>query len=287
MEAVIAEMPLALFTTLSSIGAGAFVALAVVVFAAQLTPEQLKKVDKMTAIPLLIILASFIAAFCHLANVMNAPQVFAGVGRSPLSNEIAVGCVFTVVAIVYWALGVAGKLAGGARKGFAAATAVLAVLYALFMGLAYMMNTIPSWDTAFSPIQMLGFALVGGTACAALVLGVAGVDAKTVAPAKTALVVVSALGAVLAILGVVGQAVIASGMVNPLTVGADLVSEAMPFIVVGLVGTVGAGVCTMLSLRAGKLTALGGVAVALAVVGILCARLSFYIMAMSVGLYVF
>lgn len=287
MEAVLAEMPLALFTTLSSIGAGAFVALAVATFAVPFTSDQLKKIDKMTALPLLVILVSFISAFCHLANVMNAPQVFANIGHSPLSNEIAVGCVFTVAAIVYWALGVAGKLSGGARKGFAAVVAVLAVLYALFMGIAYMMNTIPSWDTPFAPVQMLGFALVGGVACASLVWGLAGVDAKELAPAKTILVVVSIAGAVLAIVGVAGQAVIASGMENPLTVGADLVAQALPLVVIGLAGVVLCAVCSIFALRGSKLTAVGAVALVLAVAGILCARLSFYIMAMSVGLYVF
>ncbi|WP_165050407.1 MULTISPECIES: DmsC/YnfH family molybdoenzyme membrane anchor subunit [unclassified Adlercreutzia] len=287
MEAVLAEMPLALFTTLSAIGAGAFVTLAVALATTKPSAEQLGKIDKMTAIPLAIILVSFIAAFFHLANVMNAPQVFAGVGRSPLSNEIAVGCVFTVTAVVYWALAVAGKLPAGARRGLSAAVAVLAVLYALFMGLAYMMNTIPSWNTVFSPLQMIGFALVGGAAVGVLVLALGGLDAEALKPAKTAILVVSVAGAVLGIAGVAGQAVTASGLQNALTLGSDLVSAAAPLIGAGVAGIVATCACTVLALRAARPLTLGAAACALAVVGILCARLAFYAMSLSIGLYVF
>ena len=160
MQFSVAELPLALFTTLAPLGAGAFIALACAFFTTSFSDEQLKRIDRGTIIPLAIVIVGFICAFFHLASPMNAPSVFLGAG-SPMSNEIIAGCVFAIVAIVYVVVANAGKLCGSGRKGFAAVVAVLAVLFAIFTGLAYVMSTIATWDTPLVPVQMLGFALVG------------------------------------------------------------------------------------------------------------------------------
>ena len=86
---MMAELPLALFTTLAPIGAGAFIALAVAFFTTKFSDEQLKKIDRMTTIPVVVLVAGFICAFFHLASPMHAFGVFAGLGASPLSNEPA------------------------------------------------------------------------------------------------------------------------------------------------------------------------------------------------------
>lgn len=156
---MMAELPLALFTTLAPIGAGAFIALAVAFFTTKFTDEQLKKIDRMTTIPVVVLVAGFICAFFHLASPMHAFGVFAGLGASPLSNELLAGVVFAVLAIVYWIVALAGKLGEGARKGFAAVVAVMAVVFACFTGAAYMMRPslpgtprwfpLPCWASAY------------------------------------------------------------------------------------------------------------------------------------------
>ena len=170
MEAALNELPLALFTTLAPMGAGAFVALACALFTTTFSDEQLKKIDRFMAIPLIVVLVGFVASFFHLASPLHAPLVFAGVGSSPLSNEIVAGCIFTVLAVVYWIMGVTGKLPASARKGFAAVVAVAAIVFACFTGLAYVMDTIASWNSPLVPVQFAGFALTGGMALGALVL---------------------------------------------------------------------------------------------------------------------
>ena len=159
---MMAELPLALFTTLAPIGAGAFIALAVAFFTTKFSDEQLKKIDRMTTIPVVVLVLGFICAFFHLANPLHAFGVFAGVGSSPLSNELVAGCVFAALAIIYWIVALAGKLSEGARKGFAAVVAVMAVVFACFTGAAYMMDTIASWNTPMVPVAVLGFSLLGG-----------------------------------------------------------------------------------------------------------------------------
>lgn len=284
---MMAEMPLALFTTLAPIGAGAFVALAAAFFTATFSDEQLKKIDKLTVIPVGVLILGFICAFFHLGSPMNAFGVFAGVGSSPLSNELVAGVIVAVLAVAYWAVAAAGKLNGGARKGFAAAVAVMAVVFAWFTGLAYTMETIASWNTMMVPVQMLGFSLLGGTALTLLVLLLAGaLDAACEGAFKSAALSVAGAGLVLGVVGVCAQVMGVSGMSNALVSGADLVSAAMMPLIVGVACLVLAGVVIVLVLRGKKSAAFVGSAVALAVIGVFAARLAFYAVQMSVGIFI-
>ena len=259
MATAMAELPLALFSTLAPMGAGAFVILAVLFSTAKIDGDALKRIDKMTAIPVALVIVGFIAAFFHLASPLNAFGVFAGIGASPLSNELVAGCVFAVVMLVYWIWAMTGTMSAGARKGLAWATAVLGVVFAWFTGMAYMIDTIPSWNTLAGPIQMVGFALVGGAAVAILTLTLAkSADALKAGTMKTTVLVVLVAGIVLGLGGLAAQAAATSGMGNALVSGADLVGGALMIIICG--------------------------AAVLAIVGILLLRLAFYAMQLSVGL---
>ncbi|MEG1830506.1 MAG: DmsC/YnfH family molybdoenzyme membrane anchor subunit [Raoultibacter sp.] len=280
-----AEMPLAIFTTLAPIGAGAFIALAVAFFTTKFSDEQLKKIDTMTLIPLLIVLVGFVASFIHLTSPLNAINVFSGIGHSPLSNEIVVGSVFVIVAIVYWALAFTGKLAGGARKIFAALVAVLAIVFALFVGMAYVIPTIASWNTPLVPVQILGFALLGGMCLGTLVLGLACAlnDARQTAFKTVTLILVLA-GAVLAIAGLFMQLSMVGALETALCSGAALTAPMMPY-------AIGFAVCALLAaalevfalIKQGS-PAICALALVLAIAGVFLARLVFYGIQISVGL---
>ena len=180
---------LAVFTTLAPMGAGAFIALAYAFIAGAPDETAAKRLDCWTALPLAVLAAGFLGAFMHLASPLNAFGVFAGIGSSPLSNEILVGVVFAAVAVVYWALALAGKLSSTLRKALLVALAALAVVFAAFCGLAYMMYTIPTWNTPLSIVQMIGYLLAGGTVLGFCTVGFAQVGlpkgAGTVALALT------------------------------------------------------------------------------------------------------
>ena len=235
---MMAELPLALFTTLAPIGAGAFIALAVAFFTTKFSDEQLKKIDRMTTIPVVVLVAGFICAFFHLASPMHAFGVFAGLGASPLSNELLAGVVFAVLAIVYWIVALAGKLGEGARKGFAAVVAVMAVVFACFTGAAYMMETIASWNTPMVPVAVLGFSLLGGVSLGVLVLALSGaLEGAAKGGFKMAAPVVLVVGLVLGVAGLLVQVMSVSGMGNALVDGADLVAAASAPMWIGVVCT--------------------------------------------------
>ena len=284
---MMAEMPLALFTTLAPIGAGAFIALAVAFFTTKFSDEQLKKIDRMTTIPVVVLVAGFICAFFHLASPMHAFGVFAGLGASPLSNELLAGVVFAVLAIVYWIVALAGKLGEGARKGFAAVVAVMAVVFACFTGAAYMMETIASWNTPMVPVAVLGFSLQGGVSLGVLVLALSGaLEDAAKGGFKMAAPVVLVVGLVLGIAGLLVQVMSVSGMGNALVDGADLVAAASAPMWIGVVCMVVAAAAAFMALRNSKSTALAVAAPVLAIVGVFAARLAFYAVQLSVGLYI-
>lgn len=285
MEAAIAEMPLALFTTLAPLGAGAFIALVLAFFTASFSDEQLKRIDRMTLIPAVVVLVGFAASFFHLASPLHAVGVFAGVGSSPLSNEILVGSVFVVLMAVYVILALAGKLHGGARKGLAAVVAAAAVVFACFTGLAYVMPTIASWNTPLAPVQLLGFALVGGMALGTFVLALAGSLADAAkGPFKTAGVVVAVAGAVLAVGAFVAQVMGVNALENALVSGASLVDGAVMWMAIAAICLVMAAVATVMALRGVNPVGVAAFAVGFAAVGIFAARLVFYAVQLSVGL---
>lgn len=284
---MMAELPLALFTTLAPIGAGAFIALAVAFFTTKFSDEQLKKIDRMTTIPVVVLVAGFICAFFHLASPMHAFGVFAGLGASPLSNELLAGVVFAVLAIVYWIVALAGKLGEGARKGFAAVVAVMAVVFACFTGAAYMMETIASWNTPMVPVAVLGFSLLGGVSLGVLVLALSGALADAAKGGfKMAALAVLVIGLVLGVAGLLVQVMSVSGMGNALVDGADLVAAASAPMWIGVVCMVVAAASAFMALRNSKSTALAAAAPVLAIVGVFAARLAFYAVQLSVGLYV-
>ena len=284
---MMAELPLALFTTLAPIGAGAFIALAVAFFTTKFSDEQLKKIDRMTTIPVVVLVAGFICAFFHLASPMHAFGVFAGLGASPLSNELLAGVVFAVLAIVYWIVALAGKLGEGARKGFAAVVAVMAIVFACFTGAAYMMETIASWNTPMVPVAVLGFSLLGGVSLGVLVLALSGaLEDAAKGGFKMAAPVVLIVGLVLGVAGLWVQVMSVSGMGNALVDGADLVAAASAPMWIGVVCMVVAAAAAFMALRNSKSTALAAAAPVLAIVGVFAARLAFYAVQLSVGLYV-
>lgn len=284
---MMAELPLALFTTLAPVGAGAFIALAVAFFTTKFSDEQLKKIDRMTTIPVVVLVAGFICAFFHLASPMHAFGVFAGVGASLLSNELLAGVVFAVLAIVYWIVALAGKLGEGARKGFAAVVAVMAIVFACFTGAAYMMETIASWNTPMVPVAVLGFSLLGGICLGVLVLALSGaLEDAAKGGFKMAALAVLIVGLVLGVAGLLVQVMSVSGMGNALVDGADLVAAASAPMWIGVVCMVVAAAAAFMALRNTKSTALAAAAPVLAVVGVFAARLAFYAVQLSVGLYI-
>ena len=286
MEAALHELPLALFTTLASVGAGAFIALAVAFFKTSFSEDKARAIDKATLVPTIVVLAGFVAAFFHLANPMNALNVFAGIGRSPLSNELCVASLFAAAMVVYAIMAFTGKLNEGSRKGFLAVLAVLAVAFAAAMGMAYSLPTVPTWNSPWPVAQMLGYALLGGAVMGACVLSFADAfDDVLAAGFKGAALGLAGIGLVLAVLGLAMMVVDGNGLQTAIASGAVLVGEAMGCVIVAIIALVAAFALLFKVCSGGDSRGALIGAVVLALVGVLAGRFVFYILYLSVGIF--
>ena len=285
METALNELPLAIFTTLAPIGAGAFVVLAAAVCSLKLDDAQTKAVDRFSLIPAALAAVGFAASFFHLASPLHAVGVFAGIGHSPLSNEIAVGVVFFAAMVLYLALGLAGRLSAAARKPFALAVAALAPVFAVFTGMAYMMPTIPSWDSPLVPLEMVGVALFGGALVALSVLALAKVlDGRGGHALKSLAFIAGLAGLAIAAVALVGHVELLGALWSPSADGSLLAAEAMPLLIAAAVCGVAAAACLAYASFGKTVLVPAAIGAAAAVAGVFLMRLAFYAVQMSIGL---
>ncbi len=285
MEQALHEIPLAVFTTLAPIGAGAFIALALAFANATFEEAKLKVLDKLTIIPLLFAFVGLVASFAHLTQPMNAINVANTLFASPMANEILAFGVFMVVAAVYWIWALTGKMSYGVRKGMSIVLAVLALVFAVAVGGAYLIDTIPTWNNAFTPISIVGFTLFGGSVLGLLVLQLAGcADDALSGKGEGWFFAVLAAGFVVALVGVIGLfaigATATSAVVNVGANTGSLVWAFVLFIVLSVI-VFGLGFFCVKLMPSSTLLIVGVVLVAIAV---FLARLVFYGMQIGIGL---
>lgn len=172
MDAVIKELPLALFTTLASVGIGAFVAMFCAIYVNKsMGADSIKRLDKLTVVPIVFCVVALICAFFHLGDPMHAFNIVNTIGASPMTNEIVAFCVFLVLALVYWLVALAGKLEKhGPRVVFSGVVALFGLVSCIMMGLAYALPAIPIWNSPWGTVQVLGAMLLGGALLGGTVL---------------------------------------------------------------------------------------------------------------------
>ncbi len=285
METAMNELPLALFTTLAPIGAGAFVTLAIAFFTTKFSDERLKRIDRMTLIPLAVVIIGLIASFLHLASPLRAFGVFAGIGSSPLSNEIVISCLFIIVAIIYLVYACTGTMKEGTRKIFAAVLAVLGVVFACFTGMAYMVSTIVSWMTPALPISIIGFSLMGGALLGVLTLACAGaLDEACKTSFKMMTLIIALIGLILGVAGALMQYGLAASIVTAIANGAVMASAVNGYLIAFVVCVVLGVMLGMYVLMKKHSLALTIVASILILGGVFIGRLVFYALQISIGL---
>lgn len=285
METALHEIPLAVFTTLAPMGAGAFIALFIAFASNQIDEAKLKVLDKLTVIPLLVAFVGLLASFAHLTQPLNAINVANTIGFTPMANEITAFGVFMVAAAVYWIWALTGKMSYQTRKGFTGVLAVLAVVFSLTVGAAYLLPTIPTWNNAFTPASILGFCLFGGSLLALLVLQLSECADNALSGAgENRFFALFAIGFVLALVGVVGLWAIGSTAASPVVDVAANASSLLVAFVVFIVLSVIVFAVGFFSIKLMPSTPVLIVALVLLAVAIFLARLVFYGMQIGIAL---
>ena len=164
------EWALVAFTILSQMSVGTFLVLGVVHFFARRsagaeTTEQLTDIALLAIGPVIIL--AFIASLFHLGNPLNAYRAVANLDSSWLSREILSGVLFAVVgglfALMQWR-----KIGSQTLRTVIAWIAALIGLFFVYaMASVYMMRTVPTWNTWYTPASfftttfLLGAVAVG------------------------------------------------------------------------------------------------------------------------------
>ncbi len=292
MESIMSEFPLAIFTACVLLGTGGYVALGIT--AAMRHPDAAecprgdvgsnRVSDKAPLVFLAVVLIGFVAAFFHLASPMHAIFALTGIGRSPMTNEIAVGVVFAGAAALYCILKMTGKLKGDAERTGAIILAVLGPVFAAFTGAAYLMGTIATWGTPLSIVESVGLSLLAGP----VMLMALNVLLSWHSPSKAeraALLTAAVAGAVIGF-GALGAHVFqSSGLHSSMVQGSSLVQGIMAPLAVSIIfGAASLVLCWRTSGNGAARKAYSVTALILVVISVFAARFVFYGLQLSVGL---
>ena len=275
------ELPLVFFTTFIPLVGGTFIAIALAVLFGKLNDDQIKTLDRFTFVPLVLLVIGVIGAFFHLTAPQYVVYILVGFGESPMSNEIAVTALLGLLIVAYLVVALLGKASLLFRKIALIVIVAVAFVQAIFMGLAYYINTIVSWANPWQVIQMVGFVLMG-CAVGALILHLANATDAGKSVKISAILVISGL-AVACISGCIHLYQV-SGIEELLVNGADVVAQVIPYGIIALVcGIAGAICCSMAYLKKNK-TLFYGLAAGLVLLAIFFARTVFYCVQIGVGL---
>lgn len=158
------ELPLVFFTVFAQCAVG----LMLIAFVSQkLSLASDKQLNLANVLAFVLMGAGFVIGMFHLGQLFRAPNMLAGIGRSPMSNEIVLSgafMLFLVATLFFTFMKKNSKLSA------------LCNMLAIVIGLAFMwsitkvyqLNTVPAWNTGYTSLQMWMTVFIGGGACALL-----------------------------------------------------------------------------------------------------------------------
>lgn len=171
------NLSLALFTALAPAGVVAFIVLASArVFAAD--HDRAVRIDRAIALPFAAALLGFIASATHLGTPANALHVFAGVGSSPLSNEVLAAVAFLFLTGSYWMAAFKVSFPDKLAKPWLIIACLAGIALLACTSQAYAVRTVPTWNTPYTPANLLLAALFEGAVLGQLFLTVANVPLR-------------------------------------------------------------------------------------------------------------
>ena len=164
------EITLVLFTTLAPASVFACVLIALLLAFGGLETKESIRVQHMAVLPLVLAMVGLVASATHLGTPSNALYVLTGIGRSPLSNEVAAAIAFLGSSGLCWLYSFALKPHAKVLTIWNTANAVTGIACITMIALAYSEPTILTWNTWHVPANIWLSALAGGPLIALLTL---------------------------------------------------------------------------------------------------------------------
>jgi anaerobic dimethyl sulfoxide reductase subunit C (anchor subunit) len=163
------------FTVLGQCVAGGFIVMALALLTG-ISDRVLQKRVQWAMIVLWVLMGiGFIASVLHLGSPLRAFNSLNRIGDSALSNEIASGSVFFAVGGFWWLVTVLGKMPQVLGKIWMVLTMILGVFFVWMMCKVYLIDTVPTWYSVYTPLTFFLTMFIGGPLLGYLLLRVAGV----------------------------------------------------------------------------------------------------------------
>ncbi len=169
------EWPLMVFTVLGQCVAGGFIVMALALLTGVSDRVQQKRVHWAMIVLWVLMGIGFMASVLHLGSPLRAFNSLNRIGESALSNEIASGSVFFAVGGFWWLVTVLGKMPQALGKIWMMLTMILGVFFVWMMCKVYLIDTIPTWYSVYTPLSFFLTMFIGGPLLGYLLLRVAGV----------------------------------------------------------------------------------------------------------------
>ncbi|MEG0620007.1 MAG: DmsC/YnfH family molybdoenzyme membrane anchor subunit [Raoultibacter sp.] len=284
MESGFDALSLSLFTALAPAGVVGFIVVAFIVLTMKPTESTACRLNRYLAIPFSCVLIGFIASATHLGTPANALHVFSGIGRSPLSNEVFAALCFLVAGGSYWMVSFKENFPAALAKLWLGAACIAGVIFIAATSVAYAVFTVPTWDTAFVPANLIFSGLLAGPLLGLFTYTLAGYDAR-----RYTLVLLA--GATIALVAgsvcLFAQNADLAHIANNEIVAATKVPHYLELIgahvVLGCLGIFCAGTSLKGQLSKKHVLFLRGVASLLLLAAVFLTRIAFYHMHMTVG----
>ena len=263
-----AEVPLALSTTFSLIGAGSFVTLSVVVGVSRFEQKRLTNLDTLSLMLTLAAVLGFVAAFFAFQDQTNAVSLFRSLNDVAWFVIVGVAGLFVAVAVLYGIRVNFGNITTSERTFLLCLVGALGMIFVGAIGIAPLLISGPSLSATAMFAEMLGFALLGGSTLVSLMFEKA--EALDNALTRILLILIALFGVVMGCIGLAVQV----GAV--LVTGVDVVREASTQIAVAFFCLVAAFIFEIMAIRMKETGFHSIVAVASAFVGVFSACLVLY-----------
>ena len=134
------------------------------------------RLSHLLALPLAVSMVGLVASASHLGTPSNALYVLSGIGRSPLSNEVACCVLFTALMGLYWLYSFSEKQRPWLCRTWRFAIVLAGLAAVVSISLAYSAETILTWSHWSVPVSLCCSALGGAPLLALVTARLAKVD---------------------------------------------------------------------------------------------------------------
>ncbi|WCG84643.1 DmsC/YnfH family molybdoenzyme membrane anchor subunit [Pectobacterium sp. A5351] len=170
------EWPLILFTVIGQTVSGAFIILGLAILK-NIIPENLNLKVHHSMLGLWLLMGvGFLLSMMHMGSPLRAFNSLLRIGHSPLSNEIAAGSLFFAFGGTYWLIALSNKFSTLFVRIMLVTTMLLSLLFIIAITRVYQIETVPTWNNAYTTLSFILTACISGPVLASLLLRIAGVN---------------------------------------------------------------------------------------------------------------